>query len=261
MTPSALVADDEPRLRNELADMLKVAWPELRIVALARNGREALEYFEALQPTVCFLDVHMPGLDGVEAARAIGRRAQLVFVTAYERYAVEAFDRGAVDYLVKPVDAERLRETVARLQERIAASVHPTSPARADGARHPAVQDGEPGDPPLPLRWIRAQVGSALRLIAVDRVDYLQAESKYTVVGWRNDEGKPAEALVHRSLKDLLPRLDSAQFVQVHRSTIVNLGSISHVVRGANETADIYLKGRNKVLRASRSFNHHFRPM
>ncbi|MCA0244115.1 MAG: LytTR family DNA-binding domain-containing protein [Proteobacteria bacterium] len=256
--PSALIADDEPRLREELAELLATAWPELQVVALARNGREAVEQFERLRPTICFLDVHMPAMSGIEAARHIGRRAHLVFVTAFERYAVQAFAQGVLDYLVKPVDAQRLAETVARLQERIGSA---TALPHGDDMLLQLAQRLQQDQRPPPLRWIRAQVGQALRLIPVDRVDYLQSDSKYTLVAWRNDEGAASEAVVRLPLKDLLPQLDPEQFVQVHRSAIVNLASISHVVRGANETADVHLKGRAEVLRASRSFNHHFRQM
>ena len=258
MTLSALIADDEPQLRDELAELLAGAWPGLRIVALARNGREAVEQFESLRPSVCFLDVHMPGMSGVEAAHHIGRRAHLVFVTAFEQYAVQAFAQGALDYLVKPVQPARLADTVSRLRERIDCA----APAQhnEDLLRQLAQQLQRSGRPPG-LRWLRAQVGAALRLIPVDRVDYLQADNKYTVVAWRNDEGAVSEAVVSVPLKDLLAQLDPDQFVQVHRSAIVNLGSISHVVRGVNETADIHLKGRTEVLRASRSFTHHFKQM
>ncbi|MGD9831303.1 MAG: LytR/AlgR family response regulator transcription factor [Piscinibacter sp.] len=258
MTPSALIADDEPQLRDELAELLACAWPGLRVVALVRNGREAVEQFESLRPTVCFLDVHMPGMSGVEAAHHIGRRAHLVFVTAFEQYAVQAFAQGALDYLVKPVQAARLADTVSRLKERIeyAAPAHHNE----DLLRQLAQQLHCSGRPPG-LRWLRAQVGSALRLIPVGRVDYLQADSKYTVVAWRNDDGAVSEAVVSVPLKELLTQLDPDQFVQVHRSAIVNLGSISHVVRCMNETADIHLKGRTEVLRASRNFTHHFKQM
>lgn len=258
MTPSALIADDEPQLRDELAELLACAWPGLRVVALVRNGREAVEQFESLRPTVCFLDVHMPGMSGVEAAHHIGRRAHLVFVTAFEQYAVQAFAQGALDYLVKPVQAPRLADTVSRLRERIDCAAPVLG--NDDLLRQLAQQLQRSGRPPG-LRWLRVQVGSALRLIPVDRVDYLQADSKYTVVAWRNDEGAVSEAVVSVPLKDLLSQLDPDQFVQVHRSAIVNLGSISRVVRGVNETADIHLKGRAEVLRASRNFTHHFKQM
>lgn len=257
-TPSALIADDEPRLRDELAELLAAAWPGLQVVALARNGREAVEQFEHLRPTICFLDVHMPAMSGVEAARHIGRRAHLVFVTAFEHYAVQAFAQGVLDYLVKPVAAQRLAETVARLQERMADAA---AVPHGDDVLQQLAQRLQRSQRPPALRWIRAQVGPALRLIPAERVDYLQSDSKYTVVAWRNDDGQASEAVVSLPLKDLAAQLDSAQFVQVHRSAVVNLGSISHVVRGANETADIHLKGRAEVLRVSRSFNHHFKQM
>ena len=259
--PTALVADDEPLLREALARQLALAWPELEVVAQARNGREAIQQFEALGPDVCFLDVHMPGLSGVEAAQQIGRRAHLVFVTAYDQYAVQAFAQGALDYLVKPVEQGRLAETVARLQERLQA----TEPAPDIGAllRQLAAQIAElqRGAAPEPLRWIRAQDGQALRLIPVDDVDYLRADTKYTRIAWRDEAGQPVEALVRISLKELLAQLDPAQFAQVHRSVVVNLQAISRVSRGDNETADIHLKGRQEVLPVSRSYLHLFRQM
>ena len=197
--PTALIADDEPLLREALARQLAQAWPELDVVAQARNGREAIEQFEALRPDVCFLDVHMPGLSGVQAAHQIGRRAHLVFVTAYDHYAVQAFAQGALDYLVKPVDQARLAETVTRLQERMRAA----QPARNTeallhqlAAQIAKVQSGAAPAAPGRLRWIRAQDGETLRLIPVDDVDYLRADTKYTRVAWRDDAGRPGEALV-----------------------------------------------------------------
>lgn len=259
--PTALIADDEPLLREALARQLTQAWPELEIVAQARNGREAVTHFEALRPDVCFLDVHMPGLSGVEAARQIGRRAHLVFVTAYDHYAVEAFAQGALDYLVKPVEPARLAETVARLKDRLRAA----EPARnTEALLHQLAEEMarlKGGQAPSPLRWIRAQVGETLRLIPVEDVDYLQSDTKYTRVAWRGDDGKPAEALVRFPLKVLAAQLDPAQFAQVHRSTVVNLRAISHVVRGDNESADIHLKGRKEVLPVSRNYLHLFRQM
>lgn len=256
-----MIADDEPLLREALERQLARAWPELEVVAQARNGREAVAQFEALRPDVCFLDVHMPGLSGVEAARQIGRRAHLVFVTAYDRYAVEAFAQGALDYLVKPVEPARLAETVARLQERLRAA-EPAGNTEAllqQLAEEMARLRG--GAAPEPLRWIRAQVGEILRLIPVEDVDYLRSDTKYTRVAWRGDAGRPAEALVRVPLKQLAAQLDPAQFAQVHRSVVVNLKSIHHVVRGDNESAEIHLKGRKEVLPVSRSYLHRFRQM
>jgi DNA-binding LytR/AlgR family response regulator len=263
--PTALIADDEPLLRNELALLLRQAWPALRVVALSRNGREAIEHFDALRPDICFLDVHMPGITGVEAARHIGRRAHLVFVTAFDQYAVQAFAQGALDYLVKPVDAARLADTVQRLQERLQQRLQDAQPAANIDALlqqlAAQLQAATRPEAATPLRWIRASIGAQLRLIAVDEIDYLRADSKYTLVAWRGDGGKAGEALISLPLKELLAQLDPTQFAQVHRAVVVNLAAISHVTRGHNDTADIHLKGRAEVLPVSRSFLHLFRQM
>ncbi|CAJ0592284.1 unnamed protein product [Cylicocyclus nassatus] len=180
---NALIADDEPLLRQALAAQLAQAWPQLQVVAQARNGREALQAFETLQPQVCFLDIHMPGLSGIDVAARIARRAQVVFVTAYDAYAVQAFAQGALDYLVKPVDAQRLHDLQKQLQQ------------LAERLSLPA---------PTPLRWLHAQVGNVLR------------------VGWRDDDGRPGEAVITLPLKELVQQLDPDSFVQVHRSAVVN---------------------------------------
>ena len=258
--PTLLIADDEPLLRARLRRQLAAAWPESEVVAEARNGREAVEMFDEHRPDVCFLDVHMPGLSGVDAAKHIGRRAHVVFVTAYDDYAVQAFAHGALDYLLKPVEEERLADTVSRLKERLQ-----TSRPAADtelllhelAAQLAGLQGGRKVEP---LRWIRAQAGKTLRLIAVDDVDYLRSDSKYTIVAWR-DGAKPAEAVVRTPIKDLAEQLDPEQFVQVHRSVVVNLRAISHVHRHDNETAEIHLRGRADVLPVSRNFLHIFRQM
>jgi DNA-binding LytR/AlgR family response regulator len=256
--PTALIADDEPLLRDALARQLATAWPELEIVAEARNGREAIRYFEAKKPDVCFLDVHMPGVSGVEAAHAIGRRAHLVFVTAYDQYAVQAFAEGVLDYLVKPVEIARLAATVARLKDRLAAS----QPAlNTESLLRELATQLQRGAAPAPLRWIRAQVGQTLRLIPVDEIDYLRSDAKYTRIAWRGDAGNPGEALISTALKELVAQLDPEHFAQIHRSVVVNLRAISHVTRGDNETAAIHLKGRPEVLPVSRSYLHLFRQM
>lgn len=259
--PTALIADDEPLLRDALARQLAQVWPELEIVAQARNGREAISLFDALEPDVCFLDVHMPGLSGMDAANHIGRRAHLVFVTAYDHYAVQAFAQGALDYLVKPVEQTRLEETVARLQERLAAArpaVNTEALLQQLAAQLAALQ-GTPAA--VPLRWIRAQVGQTVRLIPVDEIDYVRSDAKYTVIAWRAEGGQPAEATVRMTLKELVAQLDPDQFAQVHRSVVVNLRSISHVRRHDNETAEIHLRGRKEVLPVSRNYMHVFRQM
>jgi len=254
---TALVADDEPLLREALVRLLGAAWPELDIVAQARNGREAIDLFDAHKPDICFLDVQMPGKTGVEAAQHIGRRAHLVFVTAFDQYAVQAFAEGALDYLVKPIEPARLADTVRRLQERLRAAQPALDPEallqRLSMALNPSA--------PQALRWVRASVGATVRLIAVQDIDFLRADEKYTQVAWRDEAGKPCEAVIRTALKDLLPQLDAAQFAQVHRSVVVNLRAISHVTRGGNETADIHLKGRQETLPVSRTYLHLFRQM
>ncbi len=255
--PTAMVADDEPLLRDALSRMLADAWPELLVIAYARNGREAIEIFETHKPNICFLDVQMPGKSGIEAAQHIGRRAHVVFVTAFDQYAVQAFAQGALDYLVKPVEPARLAETVARLQERWSAS----QPALNTEAllQQLALALRPPAAPGL--RWVRASIGSTIRLIDVKDIDFLRSEEKYTLVAWRDEAGAPQESVIRTALKDLLPQLDETQFLQVHRSVVVNLRAISHVTRGENETADIHLKGRPETLPVSRTYLHLFKQM
>jgi len=202
--------------------------------------------------------VHMPGMSGVEAASLIGRRAHLVFVTAYQHYAVAAFEQGALDYLVKPVEAARLTDTVARLQERLrAATPFPQSEALLDALAARL----EPRPRPPGLRWLHASVGQTLRLIAVDEVEYLRSDDKYTRVAWRDAAGQPGEALLRTPLKELVGQLDPEQFAQVHRSVVVNLRCIDHISRGEHDTATIHLRGRSEVLPVSRSYLHRFRQM
>jgi len=257
---TALIAEDEPLLRDALRRQLAAVWPELEIVAEARNGREAVRLFDERHPDICFLDVHMPGLSGVDAANHIGRRAHLVFVTAFDHYAVQAFAQGALDYLLKPVEQARLAETVVRLKERLQASrpaINTEQLLQQLSAQLATLRDRGKGEP---LRWIRAQAGKTVRLIAIEDVDFFRSDAKYTLVAWR-DGGAPAEAVVRIPLKSLLEQLDSDQFAQVHRSIVVNLRAIGHVRRHDNETAEIHLKGRGDVLPVSRHHVHLFRQM
>lgn len=252
---SALIADDEPLLRERLRSLLAQAWPDLCVLGDARNGPEALELFEQWQPQVVFLDIHMPGLDGIATARALARRAHLVFVTAYEHYALQAFEQGALDYLVKPVDPVRLADTVGRLKRQLAAPMN-------DSAAVDAVLDqlaarlAQRTAAPRWLQWIKASVGTSVRLIPVEQVIFLRADEKYTLVAW--EEG---EALIRKSIRELGEELDPTRFVQTHRSVIVNLARVAEVVRGVNETAELRLRGHEDVLPVSRSYLHHFRQM
>jgi DNA-binding LytR/AlgR family response regulator len=259
-TTTALIADDEPLLRERLRLLLARLWPELDVVAEARNGREAIELFDEQAPQVLFLDIHMPGVNGIEAARAVARRAHVVFITAYEQYAVQAFEQGAIDYVVKPFDEQRLADTVQRLRERLEAPAVPAADDRLDAvieqlAARMRQQQGEPGKRAW-LQWIKASVGQSIRLIPVEQVLYLRSDEKYTLVVW---EG--GEALIRKSIRELADELDPERFVQIHRSTIVNLRSVTQVTRGPNETAEVHLSGRTEVLPVSRSYVHLFRQM
>ena len=253
--PSALIADDEPLLRESLRGHLARLWPELAIVAEARNGREAVELFDTHLPQVVFLDVHMPGLNGIEAGRSIARRAQIVFVTAYEQYAVRAFEQGAIDYVVKPVDAARLADTVQRLQARLARAAEPL-PGTEAVLEHLADELRRRAVPRAWLQWIKASVGASVRLIPVEQIAFLRSDEKYTLVAW--DGG---EALIRKTIRELADELDPERFAQVHRSVIVNLHRVREVARGPNETAEVHLEGRSEVLPVSRSFLHLFRQM
>jgi DNA-binding LytR/AlgR family response regulator len=253
---TALIADDEPLLREQLRQYLARLWPELDVVAEARNGREAVELFDQHLPQVVFLDVHMPGLNGIDAARSVARRAQVVFVTAYEQYAVQAFEQGALDYLVKPFDEARLADTVQRLRERLAQPPSAVSNALDAVIEQLSAELRLRGAPPSHLQWIKASVGTSVRLIPVEQVAYLRADEKYTLVVW---EG--GEALIRKSIRELADELDPQRFAQVHRSVIVNLRQVAQVNRGPNETAEIALVGRKELLPVSRSFVHLFRQM
>ena len=256
---TALIADDEPLLRERLVQHLQRLWPELQIVAQARNGREAVDLFDEHSPTVAFLDVHMPGLTGIDVARCIGGRAKIVFVTAYEQYAVQAFEQGAVDYLVKPFDEARLADTVVRLKLQTAA---PSAPSSAlDTALDTLLESlasrvRQQAPAQQHLQWIKASVGNSVRLIPVDEVLYLRSDEKYTLVVWQG-----GEALIRKTIRELADELDPERFVQIHRSVIVALAQVAQVTRGVNETADIQLRGRTELLPVSRSFVHLFRQM
>lgn len=262
--PTAIIADDEPLLRDQLKSRLAKLWPELELIAEAMNGAEALALFEERQPDVVFLDIHMPVMTGLEAARLIGRgrdkRAHIVFVTAYDEYAVEAFERGAIDYVLKPFNEARLSETVARLVERLEAKPESTSGSEADAPdlasvlRQLTSRMGLPSDEYL--RWIKASVGQTVRLIPVDEVVYFQSDEKYTRVALED-----SEVLIRKPIKELLAELDPRQFWQVHRATIVNTRAIAGVVRGLRDQADLKLKGRPEALTVSRNFTHLFKQM
>ena len=252
-----VVAEDEELLRTSLLLQLGEVWPGLRIVAECEDGASALEAIAEHKPDVAFLDIRMPGLTGIEVAAALSEvspRTQVVFVTAYDQYAIDAFEQGAIDYLLKPVARDRLQATVQRLQARVAAGR--PDPATLDALlQHLARRPAEPEAAP-PLAWITANSGRETRLIMLDEVAYFRADSKYTVVV--TAEG---EALLRTPLKELLEALDPHQFRQVHRSTIVNLKAVASVVRDDSGKGTLRLKGRSETLPVSVPFMALFRGM
>ena len=255
--PKAIVAEDESLLRAELISLLARAWPELEIAAECEDGAAALDAIDVHRPEVAFLDIRMPGITGLEVAAAAAEaspKTQVVFVTAYNQYAIDAFDRGAVDYLLKPIAPERLAATVARLKARLAAG---TSDAAALAAVVGELRARLPVEAKRDaLQWVTASVGKETRLIMVDDVAYFQADSKYTVV--MTAEG---EALIRKPIRELLDVLDPATFKQIHRSTIVNMKAIAAVTRDDSGRGTIRLKTRPETLPVSLTFMPVFKGM
>jgi DNA-binding LytR/AlgR family response regulator len=244
---TAVIAEDEPMLRAQLKARLTQAWPELVIVGEAENGAEALALVAQHEPDIVFLDIRMPVKSGLEVAAALADECHVVFVTAYDEYAVTAFEQGAIDYILKPVTPERMGKVVERLRRRIESPpLDLTTILRQLAER----------DASGPLRWIKASLGASMSLIAVDDVCYFQAEDKYTKVVTAD-----GEALIKKTIKELFEELDSEYFWQIHRATIVNLRAIAKVERDYRDQPLILLKNRPESLTVSRSFAHLFKAM
>ena len=251
MSPTAVIADDEPLLRAQLRSRLGRLWPELQVVHEMENGRDVDDVIARFSPKVFFLDIHMPGASGLEAAGRIGSRAHVVFVTAYEEHAIEAFERGAIDYVLKPFTEDRLAVTLQRVKERL----HGAPPALEALVQSLAARL-TPSQPPEYLRWIKASMGSNVRLIPVDDVLFFQSDEKYTRVV--TCEG---ESLIRKPIRELLAELDPARFWQIHRATIVNVERIASVKRGLKDQAEITLRDHPATLTVSRAFTHLFKQM
>lgn len=245
---TVLVAEDEVLMRERLLEQLAVCWPEARIVAVAENGRDAWDAWLEHEPDVVFLDIKMPLLNGLDLAERIGARSHIVFVTAYDQHAIDAFERGAADYLLKPVEPARLRRCVARIVQRAPQTLAPMLQQLRQAAH--VVQ---PAGPPR-IKWLKASVGKSIRMINVDDVLFLQSDSKYTRVVLAD-----GEALVRTALKDLLDGLDPELFWQIHRATIVNVRAIACAERIDNERMQLLLKNHAEKLAVSRAFTHLFR--
>jgi len=247
---SAIIADDEDVLRHHLKRTLSVLWPELEVAGDAQDGEAALNMIGALKPDIAFLDISMPGMSGIEVAKAAAGACLFVFVTAHDEFAVEAFEREAVDYLLKPVTDERLSSTIRRLKERLAAAASPDlsgvlerlSQALPKASGH--------------LQWIKAQHKDGVRLIAANDIYFFRATDKYTTVRTRD-----GEFLIRKTLKELENELDPAQFWRVHRAAIVNVRLIQKVDRSIAGTHTIRFKDLSDNLTVSRAYTHLFKQM
>ncbi|WP_295990790.1 LytTR family DNA-binding domain-containing protein [Rugamonas sp.] len=248
----ALIADDEDAMRAQLRSRLREAWPELDIVAEAANGIEAVALAGQHQPDIVFLDIRMPGLSGIEAARMLFNRCHLVFVTAYDQYAIEAFEQGALDYLLKPASAERLKTTCARLQSLIG-----KAPANIE-RQLSALLLGQPGAGAKReyLRWIQAVVGNSLRMISTREVLFFRADEKYTRV-----QTEQSEVLIRKTLKELADELDPDEFWRIHRSTLVRVDAIAEVTRDLRGRQMVSIRNFGEQLEVSRGHAHLFQQM
>ena len=262
-TMSAVLAEDESLLRQFLKKKLEKLWPELTVVGEAEDGLAAVELIGALKPTVAFLDIRMPELTGLEVATQIADASpdtHIVFVTAYHEYAVAAFERGAVDYVLKPIQEDRLQTTIERLKERIEADDKdaPTLPdnmSQLIATLKREMRAGADGAPEY-MRWIKASLGSTLKLIDVKDVLFFNSDEKYTRVVTETEE-----ALIRKPLRELLDELDPNIFWQIHRGTIVNVNAIAGVTRDFRGDATVKVKNHKETLKVSRPFSHLFKQM
>jgi DNA-binding LytR/AlgR family response regulator len=247
----AVIAEDEAPQRQELAALLGELWPDLVIAAVCEDGLAAMEAVEAHKPQVVFLDIRMPGVSGIEVARAASAFAHIVFVTAYDEFAVRAFEDGAVDYVLKPVRRERLGVAIARIQERLKSGAAP------DLAQLMAVlaEQGRVHET-RPIKWITAQAGGVTKMIPIDEVQFFQAEDKYTRVATATED-----AHIRAPLKELLPQLDPEIFWQVHRSVIVRVSSIRTIKRDEDGKLRLVLTRKGESLPVSSAFQHRFKAM
>jgi DNA-binding LytR/AlgR family response regulator len=250
---SALIADDEAPMREQLRARLAQAWPALRIVGEASHGLEAVEQARLLAPDIVFLDIRMPGMSGIEAARELYQHCHIVFVTAYDQYALDAFEQGAIDYLLKPVTPARLATTCERLRLRLRQA--PEDIGAQLTRLTAALQQGGPAAPPR-LRWIQAQVGASLRMINTREVLFFRSDEKYTRV-----QTAHAELLIRKTLKELADELDPDEFWRIHRSTLVRVDAIESVTRDLRGRLMLKLRDCREELEVSRNHSHLFQQM
>jgi DNA-binding LytR/AlgR family response regulator len=262
----AVIADDERLMREQLRARLAEVWPDLQIVAEARNGLEAVEMVQQHRPELVFLDIRMPGLTGVDAARQIAQMEvtddeslpEIVFITAYDQYAVEAFEQGVCDYVLKPAETERLQRTVARIRQRLATRGTPQAEnlPPLQQLLHKLAAQVSPASTPRYLEWIQATVGGAIQMIPVDDVLFFISDEKYTRV-----QTATVEALIRKPIKELIDELDPHQFWQIHRSTLVNAKAIAGITRDFRGRQIVSVKGHPEKLEVSRSYTQLFKGM
>jgi DNA-binding LytR/AlgR family response regulator len=249
--PMAMIAEDEAPQRQELRALLAELWPDLNVIAECEDGLAAVEALETHRPQVAFLDIRMPGVSGLEVARAAGAHCQVIFITAYDEYALRAFEEGAVDYLLKPVARERLSRAIARARDRLQRGTYVDMAALLDLVQARLTSGGRQS-----IKWITASVGNSVKMYSIDEVLFFQAQDKYTRVVTADSEGH-----IRTALKELLPSLDSQVFWQVHRSVIVRVGAIRAVEKDADGKLLLFVRGRADVLPVSSTFQHRFRGM
>jgi len=251
--PTAVIADDERLMREQIIARLKEEWPELVLVGEASNGREAVAMAQSFDPDIVFLDISMPGMDGIQAAQALAGRAHVVFVTAHDQYAISAFEQGAVDYLLKPAEAERVALTCERLRARLEQKPDPMSDLLAQLSQRLGSGGVKPREY---LRWVQASVGANIRMIPTNDILFFRAEDKYTRVQTRT-----FEALIRKPIKELIDELDPDEFWQIHRATVVRVDAIEQVSRNFRGNQVVHVKGSDLKLEVSRTFNHRFKQM
>ncbi len=264
--PRAVLADDERLMRDQLRARLAEVWPELQIVAEAKNGLEAVQLVEEHRPDIVFLDIRMPGLTGVEAARQIAQMEQgpddwlpeVVFITAYDQYAVEAFEQGVADYVLKPAEPQRLKLTTERIRQRLASrgTAQEISAPPLQQLLHQLTAKMNPGGAPAYLQWIQASVGQAIQMIPVEEVLFFISDEKYTRV-----QTAQIEALIRKPIKELVDELDPQLFWQIHRSTLVSVKAIAGVSRDFRGRQIVSVKGHKEQLEVSRSYTGLFKGM
>ena len=251
--PTAVVADDERLMREQIIGRLKEAWPELSIVGEASNGREAVAIVQSLEPDIVFLDISMPGMDGIQAARALAGQVHVVFVTAHDQYAISAFEHGAVDYLLKPAEPERVALTCERLRARLKQAPDPMNDLLAQLSQRLGAGGLKPREY---MRWVQASVGANIRMIPTSDILFFRAEDKYTRV-----QTQGFEALIRKPIKELIDELDPDEFWQIHRATVVRVDAVEQVSRNFRGHQVVHVKGSEEKLEVSRSFNHLFKQM